>query len=116
MGCVHLTCKYFGDTYFIGVVCQEEDIGLLTPAFKELFDLMKSKPRVIEASMVFTASLQPSAWISDLKRAGFPSFSGVNRLHMLHELFGEMSVKEARMTEDSDKREMVATLLTKDNL
>lgn len=100
---------------FTGVVCQEEDISLLTPAFKELLQLLESKPPVTETKMVFTASSQSSSWIGDLKRAGFPSFAGISRLHMLYEMFGELKVKEAKLTRDGDSTEMVATLLTKDN-
>jgi hypothetical protein len=99
----------------LGLVCQEEDIGLGTPAFKELVQMLKSKPPMTETKMVFTAGAQSSRWISDFKRAGFPSFSGVNRLHMLYELFGELTVKDAHLTRDGDSTEMVATLLTKDN-
>ncbi|XP_031552853.1 biliverdin reductase A-like [Actinia tenebrosa] len=98
-----------------GLVCQEEDIGLLTPAFKELIQMLESKPPVSETTMVFTASSQSSSWIGDLKRAGFPSFSGINRLHMVYEMFGELTVKEAKLTRDGDSIEMVASLLTKDN-
>lgn len=99
---------------FSGVVLQEEDIGLLTDAFKELVEMLKAKPRVTKASMEFCASLTSSAWVCDFKRGGFPSFSGINRLHMVYELFGEMTVQDAKMTVDSNKREMVATLRTND--
>jgi len=66
--------------------------------------------------MTFTAQLNPTAWVCDSKRGGFPSFSGVNRLHMVYELFGEMTVKEAKFVEDESKREMVATIFLNENV
>ncbi|EDO30318.1 predicted protein, partial [Nematostella vectensis] len=96
-----------------GLILQEEDIGLHLPQQKELRETLKSKPRVTKAKMTFSATFS-NQWIGDLTRAGFPSFSGLSRIHIVYTLFGEVTVSKASLLREENRICITATLLTKD--
>ncbi|XP_053537104.1 biliverdin reductase A isoform X1 [Ictalurus punctatus] len=91
-----------------GLVLHEEHIELLTPDFKQLKKDIAGK-QLEEGSLHFTGGPLKSGF-------GFLSFSGIARLTWLVDLFGELSVKEASMVEEPERKhtKMTVRLLTKD--
>ncbi|KAL7876501.1 hypothetical protein AOLI_G00114640 [Acnodon oligacanthus] len=91
-----------------GLVLHEEHIELFTPDYKQLKKDIAGK-QLEEGSLHFTGgSLKPDF--------GFPSFSGIARLTWLVDLFGELTVREATLEEDEERKYMKLTahFLTKD--
>ncbi|XP_072220051.1 biliverdin reductase A [Leuresthes tenuis] len=91
------------------VILHEEHIELLTEDFKELKKVAEGKV-LQEGTLHFTGgALKPGF--------GFPAFSGIARLTWLVDLFGQLSVTEASLEEDSANSysKMTAKLLTSDN-
>lgn len=72
-----------------------EHIELLGSGYRELRAEVRRLGALREASL---RSRGPSeGWIGDPSRAGFPSFSGIARLHRLVDLFGPLEVREAAL-------------------
>lgn len=91
-----------------GLVLHEEHIELFTPDFKQLKKDVAGET-LEEALLHFTGGPLKSDF-------GFPAFSGIARLTWLVDLFGELRVSAATMSEDTEKSYMKMTvhLLTKE--
>ncbi|XP_054624895.1 biliverdin reductase A [Dunckerocampus dactyliophorus] len=92
-----------------GVVLHEEHIELMSEDYRQLKREIQGNI-LQEGTLHFTGGvLKPGS--------GFMAFSGIARLTWLVELFGELSVTEATMEEDSSKNysKMTAKLRTADN-
>ncbi|CAJ1071393.1 biliverdin reductase A [Xyrichtys novacula] len=89
-----------------GLILHEEHIELLSGDFKALKREVQGKV-LQNGTLHFTGGPQKPG-------AGFPSFSGIARLSILVELFGELSVTASTIEEDSGKNysKMTARLLT----
>ncbi|KAJ8336413.1 hypothetical protein SKAU_G00376330 [Synaphobranchus kaupii] len=91
-----------------GKVIHEEHIELLTADYKQLKkDLARQDP----------SGGYPTLHRGPLQAgSGFSSFSGISRLTWLVDLFGELSVKAASLTEEKETRyvKLTAELLTRD--
>ncbi|XP_061111488.1 biliverdin reductase A [Conger conger] len=91
-----------------GKVLHEEHIELLTGDYKQLKKDLAGKS-LQEGTLHFTGGPTQEG-------SGFPSFSGISRLTWLVDLFGELSVSEASLVQDGEKRstKLTARLLTRE--
>ncbi|XP_035286220.1 biliverdin reductase A isoform X2 [Anguilla anguilla] len=91
-----------------GKVLHEEHIELLTADYKQLKKDLAGKS-LQEGTLHFTGGPAPEGF-------GFPSFSGLSRLTWLVDLFGELAVTGASLTEDRENAysKLTVQLLTCD--
>lgn len=98
-----------------GLTCHVEDIALLLDSHKDLKHAIQNKNvPFIEGTIRLDARFLKE-WIADIRRAGFPSFSGISQLEILYDLFGELSLQEAHFEHETDLHRLTCKLHTLDN-
>lgn len=100
---------------FSGLTCHVEDIALLLDSHKDMKHTIQNKNvPFIEGTIRLDARFLKE-WIADIRRAGFPSFSGISQLEILYDLFGELSLQEAHFEHETDLHRLTCKLHTLDN-
>ena len=99
-----------------GLICHVEDIALLVQSHQDLKQSIKALKNVplLEGTIRLDARFS-CEWISDLSRAGFPSFSGISDLECLNDLFGELTLQEAHFVHETDLQSLTCKFYTSDN-
>lgn len=98
-----------------GLTCHVEDIALLLDSHKDMKHAIQNKNvPFIEGTIRLDARFLKE-WIADIRRAGFPSFSGISQLEILYDLFGELSLQEAHFEHETDLHRLTCKLHTLDN-
>lgn len=98
-----------------GLTCHVEDIALLLDSHKDMKHAIQNKNvPFIEGTIRLDARFLKE-WITDIRRAGFPSFSGISQLEILYDLFGELSLQEAHFENETDLHRLTCKLHTLDN-
>lgn len=98
-----------------GLTCHVEDIALLLDSHKDMKHAIQNKNvPFIEGTIRLDARFLKE-WIADIRRAGFPSFSGISQLEILYDLFGELSLQEAHFEHETDLHRLICKLHTLDN-
>ena len=100
---------------FIGLICHVENIALLVDSHQDAKQSIKAKTVPLLEGMIRLDARFSSDWITDLNRAGFPSFSGISNLECLYDLFGELSLQEAHFVHESDLQSLTCKFATSDN-
>lgn len=112
-GCFKLFFVLF--SVHAGLICHVEDIALLVPSHQDLKQSIKAKDVPLLEGTIRLDARFSSEWISDLSRAGFPSFSGISDLECLHNLFGELTLQEAHFMHETDLQSLTCKFSTSDN-
>ncbi|XP_078356489.1 biliverdin reductase A-like, partial [Oculina patagonica] len=98
-----------------GLVCHVEDIALLLESHQDFKQSIKAKTVPLLEGTIRLDARFSCEWISDLSRAGFPSFSDISNLECLHDLFGELSLQEAHFVHETDLISLTCKFSTSDN-
>lgn len=98
-----------------GLVCHVENIALLLPLHQHFKQTIKSKVVPLQEGIVRLDARFSNAWITDESLAGFPSFSGISDLECMVDLFGELTLKEARYVHETDLRLLTCEFSTSDD-
>lgn len=98
-----------------GLICHVEDIALLVQSHQDLKQSIKTKNVPLLEGTIRLDARFSSEWISDLSRAGFPSFSGISDLECLNDLFGELTLQEARFVHETDLQSLTCKFYNADN-
>ena len=99
----------------VGLICHVEDIALLVNSHQELKQSIKTKNVPLLEGTIRLDARFSNDWISDLSRAGFPSFSGISDLECLNDLFGELTLQEAHFVHETDLQSLTCKFHTSDN-
>jgi len=98
-----------------GLICHVEDIALLVQSHQDLKQSIKTKNvPLLEGTIRLDASFS-CEWITDLSRAGFPSFSGISDLECLNDLFGKLTLQEAHFVHETDLQSLTCKFYTSNN-
>jgi len=100
---------------YAGLICHVEDIALLVGSQQDLKQSIKTKNVPLLEGTIRLDARFSSEWISDLSRAGFPSFSGISDLECLHDLFGELTLQETHFVHETDLQSLTCKFFTSDN-
>lgn len=98
-----------------GLVCHVENIALLVPSHQDFKHTIRSKTVPLQEGTVRLDARFSNEWITDLNRAGFPSFSGISDLECLTDLFGNLTLKEAHFVQEPDLLLLTCKFSTEDN-
>lgn len=101
--------------YTPGLVCHVENIALLVPSHQDFKHTIRSKTVPLQEGTVRLDARFSNEWITDLNRAGFPSFSGISDLECLTDLFGNLTLKEAHFVQEPDLLLLTCKFSTEDN-
>lgn len=97
------------------MVCHVENIALLLESHQDFKQSIKAKTVPLLEGTIRLDARFSCEWISDLSRAGFPSFSGISGLECLHDLFGELTLREAHFVHKTDLISLTCKFSTSDN-
>ena len=106
------SCVWF---FLPGLVCHVENIALLLPLHQHFKQTIESKAVPLQEGIVRLDARFSNAWITDESLAGFPSFSGISDLECMVDLFGELTLKEARYVHETDLRLLTCEFSTSDD-
>lgn len=109
------SCSLFFFSVHAGLICHVEDIALLVNSHQELKQSIKTKNVPLLEGTIRLDARFSCDWISDLSRAGFPSFSGISDLECLNDLFGELTLQEAHFVHETDLQSLTCKFYTSDN-
>jgi biliverdin reductase len=73
-------------------VLHEEHIELLTPTHRAWRALLAARTAPVQSAVIESRG-GLAGWIGDPERAGFASFAGIARLHLLDDLFGPLALR-----------------------
>ncbi|MEQ8764240.1 MAG: Gfo/Idh/MocA family oxidoreductase [Planctomycetota bacterium] len=91
-------------------VLHVEHIELLTASHRALREQLRAIGELRGGELRFQGGAD--GWIADLARGGFPSFSGIARLHVLWDAFGPLSARSATLQNFDDGLRFEAELVT----
>ena len=99
----------------VGLICHVENIALLLESHQDFKQSIKAKTAPLLEGTIRLDARFSSKWLSDLSRAGFPSFSGISNLECLYDLFGELMLQEAHFVHETDRYSLTSKFVTSDN-
>ena len=100
---------------YTDLICHVENIALLLESHQDFRQTVKHKTVPLLEGTVRLEARFTKEWISDISRAGFPSFSGISQLEILYDLFGELTLQEAHFVHEADLHRLTCKLYTSDN-
>ncbi len=91
-------------------VLHVEHIELLSGTQRALRQAYDDLQRPRPTGGTYYSQANSEGWIASFDAAGFPSFSGISRLHRLVDLFGAAEVREALLDHHEDEQHLVVEL------